>query len=307
MQPPPPRPLARSASAGSAYSRPPQTPNQQHSIPRGQQPNAAQAHPGSNAGQRGPQQNRPPPPQPQPQQSATNANTSTNRNMPSRNTPPYPLGQSGTPGQQAAGSSETTGFFSARAVNQLPEESLNSGQILPQTGQIFNPRAESPSIRKTPGIDHNKSKPVARNGQHVPPPSSQSAGRSTSVGSASAALGTSAQGASAVTATTVGAAGHTGSGTGRASPAPPQVGAGRGNIINPHLDQTRRIGAPGGNGSPLANRGQYRPPTMINKRQHPNDGPGTGAARPALVEVSNNTGSAPAVGSGPDVKRQKMS
>jgi DNA repair and recombination protein RAD52 len=37
----------------------------------------------------------------------------------------------------------------------------------------FNLKAESPSIRKTPGIDHSKSIPVGRNGQHVPGTPSQ--------------------------------------------------------------------------------------------------------------------------------------
>ena len=47
------------------------------------------------------------------------------------------------------------GFFTARAA-----ESLQKGAALPSNVPIFNPHLESPSIRKTAGIDHTKSKPV---------------------------------------------------------------------------------------------------------------------------------------------------
>ena len=201
-------------------------------------------------------------------------------------TPPPPP----PPQPQALPPGEPVGFFSARAVKEIPEESLINGQIAPKTGQVFNPRLESPSIRKTPGIDHSKSKPVSRSGQHVP---------------------------SAVTAaeTTENSGSHNpGSGpapgTGFSRPGPPMGGAGRGNIgggsiVNPQFDQTRRIGAPGSS-SPSANRGQYRPPTM--KRPAPGDVP----PRVPLTEMPANgpTGAAggggPGVLNGVDVKRQKM-
>jgi len=75
-----------------------------------------------------------------------------------------------------------------------------------------------------------------------------------------------------------------------------------GNVVNPHLDQTRQVGAPGGRGSPLANRGQYRPPSMKRPLEA-----GGGNGRPALAEVTSNT----VVGVGQnvselDAKRQKM-
>lgn len=34
--------------------------------------------------------------------------------------------------------------------------------------RVFDPKAESPSIRKTPGIDHNKTRPTTRDLKHVP-------------------------------------------------------------------------------------------------------------------------------------------
>ncbi|RCI08978.1 hypothetical protein L249_5039 [Ophiocordyceps polyrhachis-furcata BCC 54312] len=116
---------------------------------------------------------------------------------------------------------ETVAFFSARSVRANSESSTGK--------QLFNPKAESPSIRKTAGIDHSSSRPVGRNGQHVEPApaASQSAGTTT--------------------------------------PGRPTAGVARGplgNVVNPSLDQARRIGAPGGGGSPLANRSSYKPPSM---------------------------------------------
>jgi DNA repair and recombination protein RAD52 len=50
------------------------------------------------------------------------------------------------------------GFFSARAVDLLRE---NPNSIPPGAPQ-FDPHAESPSIRKTAGVDHTKSIPISR-------------------------------------------------------------------------------------------------------------------------------------------------
>ena len=49
------------------------------------------------------------------------------------------------------------GFFTARAA-----ESLQNGLCMPLKAPAFNPHLESPSIRKTVGIDHTKTKPVGR-------------------------------------------------------------------------------------------------------------------------------------------------
>ena len=163
---------------------------------------------------------------------------------------------------------EPVGFFSARAVNkEIPESSLAGEGLVPKAQQMFNPKAESPSIRRTPGIDRNSSKPIlkstlqAQGSQSGLPP---------------------------------------GSGLGSRPPVGSQ--AGRGNVVNPHMDQTRRIGAPNAGVSPLANRSQYKPPTM--KRPLPGGGPAQG--RPALAEMSTNGDVAEgAAQNGLDTKRQK--
>lgn len=160
---------------------------------------------------------------------------------------------------------EPVAFFSARSTLDPNQSGGNQNQ----QKQLFNPKAESPSIRKTPGIDHTSSKPVARNGQHIPPANSQAPSSTQS--------------------------GNTG---GFAS-----LRQSIGNTMNPSLDQARRIGAPGGLGSPLANRGQYKPPTM--KRSLPAEGNGTNGARSPLVDIPTNATSAND-GDGLDAKRQKV-
>lgn len=314
---PPTRPLARSTSAGNSYNRPgaPQTPNQQQN-PRpnqfhgGGQLNGAQNQ-SNNQGQRPPaqqfNQNRPQPQQntggfgnnpnrPQPQQNGAGPNQSNNRNsgynsnnsgtttVPNSNSSSGPSLQnaqqpnnSNPPPPQAVPAGATVGFFSARAVKEIPEESLATGAgLAPQPGMVFNPHADSPSIRKTPGIDHTKSKPVGRDLSHIPPkpPSTQES-----------------------------AAG--GSGLGGARPAAPRPA----NVVNPQFDTARRIGAPGGPGSPLANRGQYRPPTILKRPLPGEAGGGMAPGRAPLSDVSNNAGGgvvSMGAGSGPDMKRQKM-
>ena len=49
------------------------------------------------------------------------------------------------------------GFFTARAA-----ESIQAGATPTLKAPLFNPRLESPSIRKTAGVDHTKTKPVNR-------------------------------------------------------------------------------------------------------------------------------------------------
>lgn len=166
---------------------------------------------------------------------------------------------------------EPVAFFSARST--LDPNQSNSNQN--QQKHLFNPKAESPSIRKTPGIDHTSSKPVARNGQHVPPANSQAQPSTPS--------------------------GNTGGFTSlRQSISSSQAKSGP---VNASLDQARRIGAPGGLGSPLANRGQYKPPTM--KRALPAEGNVTNGARSPLVDIPTNATTAND-GDGLDAKRQKV-
>ncbi|KAF4438490.1 DNA repair and recombination protein RAD52 [Fusarium austroafricanum] len=209
----------------------------------------------------------------------SNAHSNRPQGGPSGCTTPNPIGNLRPPPNAPQNIPETVGFFSAKAVNQLPESTLegssNARLSLPQGQQAFNPKAESPSIRKTPGIDHTSSKPVAKNGQHVAPTNSQ-------VTSAPAPR----------------------SNTSSFTPVRPSImpssQSAHGNVINPSLDQTRRIGAPSGPGSPLANRGSYRPPAM--KRPPPGDG------RTALADLpaNGNGGTAPTTANGVEAKRQKM-
>jgi DNA repair and recombination protein RAD52 len=269
---PPSRPLARSSSTGSNFPRPPQTPDhpasrpvqqvgQQNSKgPRLQPPQHNQPRPQSyqqgNSGQRPGPNNPPQHALPQPQQNQA---------------------------QNPANGSEPVAFFSARALSKNGEESQGGLVPVAKPDLLFNPKAESPSIRKTPGIDHTTSKPLARTGQHVPP-SSQSHDNAEAAG---ASHGVSRP----MNANSAG------------RPTGPQMG--RGNVVNPQLDQTRRIGAPTGGASPLANRGQYRPPTM--KRPLPSDA-GAAGGRPPLADISSNapTTNATLNGSGVDAKRQKI-
>ncbi|KAL7622889.1 DNA repair protein rad52 [Parahypoxylon ruwenzoriense] len=186
-----------------------------------------------------------------------------------------------TPPPNGAASTEQVSFFSARSIKKLPEDAPAGTPIMTEHGpKLFDPRAESPSIRKTPGIDHTSSKPVSRNGQHVAPVKRDTEQQPRGFGSAGGP-------------TTSGFANGVGSGPGR-----PNMGS----VGNPTLNQTRQIGAPGGGGSPLANRGQYRPLTV--KRPAP-IGPDPNNRTP-LTDVSTNGPAQGAGGGGIDAKRQKI-
>lgn len=256
MQPPAPpsRPLGRSTSAGNlGSSRGPQTPNQAGPRPGFQAQGPAQG------------QNRPMPPNQPRAPAGPSAPSAPQQPSRSGNGTPPP----GNAAKNSNGGAEPVGFFSARAVPKEPDNAASNGAglLIPTGAAAFNPKLESPSIRKTPGIDHTSSKPVSRSGQHVPPASSQSQ---------------QAPGSSSFTPVR-----------------PPGAGA-----ANSALG--RRIGAPGGPASPLANRGSYRPPTMM-KRPAPQE---AGAGRPPLAEVTNSTAGAAgtgAQGAGVDAaKRQRM-
>lgn len=117
----------------------------------------------------------------------------------------------GTPGMDGQ-APPVIGFFSARGVDMLRENPHSAAANAP----VFDPHAESPSIRKTAGVDHTKTLPVSRPML-----------------------------------------------AGGASPAPNQSR----DFINPSADMHRKIGVPGGAGSPM-NRGpstsSYRPLTRPN-------------------------------------------
>ncbi|KAJ3569573.1 hypothetical protein NPX13_g6036 [Xylaria arbuscula] len=237
---PPSRPVAQPPRA-------PQTPNQQTYRPTGQfqgRPNAQQ----------------PPPRQ------VNHANIMTQQAAANKRTmTPPPNAAARLPGGMSAptsASNEAPTFFSARSVKDVPESADPGVAASVERGaKVFDPRAESPSIRKTPGIDHKSSKPLSKGGVHLPPVKRESD-----------------QPQSAFT------------------NGPP-------NVVNPSLSQMRQIGAPGAVGSPLGNRGQYRPPTM--KRPAPN-GPDGGGNKAPLAEVSTNGQSVAARNAVADAKRQKM-
>jgi DNA repair and recombination protein RAD52 len=63
----------------------------------------------------------------------------------------------GTPGPEGQ-PSPVVGFFSARGVDILRDNPQNAASVAP----AFDPHAESPSIRKTAGVDHSKSVPISR-------------------------------------------------------------------------------------------------------------------------------------------------
>ncbi|KAK1780832.1 DNA repair and recombination protein mus-11 [Copromyces sp. CBS 386.78] len=329
------RPLTRSGSTGSLNTRQqPQTSNQftarAQSRPPQQQFNN--------------NQNRP---MGQPVNNSSNTSTSNdpqNYTTPQKPAPAAPAPQSGA-GAAVAPAPETVGFFSAKAVTQLPEEALASGQVVPKPGLAFNPHAESPSIRKTPGIDHTKSKPLARNGKHVPPAKTASETEAEPITTFARPAGAPAA-SRPVTMSEARAA------SGGFSRAGPPMGGGNGgnmgkpNVVNPQLDQTRRIGAPGMgfSSSPSGNRGQYRPLTVKRPATamggsaagQTKEGNGDGAVAAAaggatttattggnaapsagnggngrvpLTDMSANASNATAAGagaSGPEVKRQRV-
>ncbi|KAK4162572.1 hypothetical protein QBC43DRAFT_345679 [Cladorrhinum sp. PSN259] len=267
---PPARPLERAGSLGNNFSKPPPQAQPQQQPP--QTPNAAprtnafigtssnnNAAPGPSRPTGQFNQSRPPPPQ---------ANNTTKQFQPK---PPPAVVMTPPPNVPTAPpAGEPIGFFSARAVSKLPEDALASGQVSIKEGGQFNPKLESPSIRKTPGIDHTTSKPLSRTGQHVPPALSDDKDKP-----AGPAAGPAA-----------------GRPPMMSRPAPPLA---RGNVINPQLDQTRRIGVPGSgpSSSPLANRNQYKPPTM---------------KRPPLSDIPSNApvnGGNVGINGLPDAKRQR--
>ena len=209
------------------------------------------------------------------------------------------------------GGGDQPSFFSARAFKAVdPDEVLdpsknnhlnpNAAKITaPKPGQAFNPHLQSPSIPRTPGVDHSASKPLGKSGKHVAP----------------LARGED-EGEEGVAATAEGG-GAMGNGPGRpAGAGAAAVGgrglAGPGGAVNPQLDHARRIGAPAGAVSPLGNRGQFRPLTVKRPAGAAAVGAaGVGVARVPLENVSTNVvgggGRGDEGGLGPDLKRQRTS
>ncbi|KAI0479766.1 hypothetical protein F4859DRAFT_513268 [Xylaria cf. heliscus] len=243
----PPKPYQPHLRPAAQPPRPPHTPHQQ--VPR---------PPGQFQGRPNPQQQ---PPRPQNHTNITAQQSAANNRM--MTPPPNAISRPPSGMNVPNGApNEPTAFFSARSVKDIPESAdPGTAAIMERGAKVFDPRAESPSIRKTPGIDHRSSKPVSKTGVHVDPVKRE---------------------------------------TNQQRPAM----SGPPNVVNPSLSQMRQIGAPGAAGSPLANRGQYRPPTM--KRPAPAGGPdGGGGSRAPLTEVSTNGPPTAPGAAGIDAKRQK--
>jgi DNA repair and recombination protein RAD52 len=115
------------------------------------------------------------------------------------------------------------GFVTGRSASLLNQASEGKAAIAPAA---FNPHAESPSIRRTQGVNPGKSAPIMRE----------------SLGTALANASTGAQ-----------------QQQGNNGPSGP--GPNRANFTNPSIDPTRRIGMPGGG----PNRGAYKPPSAIKR------------------------------------------
>ncbi|SPQ21007.1 27bb80b1-1014-45ba-b952-cc415e2bc95f [Thermothielavioides terrestris] len=324
---PPGRQLARTASAGNNPPRQaPQTPVQQPPRPN------TNSFPGAQS--KGPPAAAPPQQQfnqnrPAPQPNHANQTPNPQAQM----TPPPAAGVNA-----AAPGGEPVGFLTSKAVKLLSEEEIIKGAIAPIAGQVFNPRLESPSIRRTPGIDHSVTKPLSKSGKHVPPKNHVDPDDATDPDTAAfSKKPTSAPGQQqrpppppAPPPQQQQQQQHhqlqQNQPPGGAGPARPAGGPpGRPtnvNVVNPQLDQTRKIGAPVVSSSPIGNRGQFRPPTV--KRPAAGDLPtgppgaktsgGAGATNPRvpLGDVSNssvrgNDGGADAGPGGPEVKRQRIS
>jgi hypothetical protein len=151
------------------------------------------------------------------------------------------------------GPAPSVGFVTGRAAELLQKAPSDSNA--PVHAPAFNPHAESPSLRRTSGINHNRSAPVRREAiasNHTDnanlQPLSQNSGASTATAS------------------------HAG-------------GLGRPNFINPQSDANRRIGMPGHMNapSPLGNRGAYKPPGLAQGVKRGSET----QARAPLTDVSN--------------------
>jgi DNA repair and recombination protein RAD52 len=328
---PPARQFSRTTSAGNnPPQQPPQTPIQQ--APRPNTNQFAGAGAGAVAQNRGPpggprppqqfNQNRPGPqpnngnqnqnrPTPQPNNANPNNNLNQNQSRPApqpnnaNNNPNHSLNHNPqahmTPPQ--TGKTGEVGWFSARVMSDLPPDA-----VAPKPGQAFNWKLQSPSIPRTPGVDHSASKPLSRKGQHVVVAKKEGEDEGEGEG---------ADGAGAQQQQPPAGNGMTADTNTSAPPRPAAGGPRPANIVNPQLNQTRRIGAPGSS-SPLGNRGQFRPLTV--KRPVGADGPPVGAGpvagRVPLGDVSNHgaVGAGVVVNAGGgvgaekrDLKRQRTS
>lgn len=149
----------------------------------------------------------------------------------------------------------TVGFVTGRAAEFLNE---NGSAIASAKIERFNPHAESPSIRKTAGIDHTKSTKIQRDAL----PTSEDI---------RPVINPSVQP--------------------QQTPSLPQKAGS--SFVNPASDMARKIGMPaGGAASPLANRSAYKPPGPAAagmKRSYTS--PAGVEPRAPLADVSNTAAS----------------
>lgn len=241
---------------------PPKPPIQPQQNPQPLRPTPPQAQQNQNQNQQPP---RPTPPQAQNQQ--------TNQAQAQNQAPPKPATETTTPAPGNRPSGPPIGFVTSRAAERLQNsDSTTSLSHLP----AFNPHAESPlpKEKRTPGIDHTKSTHVKRQEVGIPdrPEPAQPIGQP-QFGGGSAGAG--------------GAGGFSGGMGGKPFSRP--------NFVNPQQNGNRKIGMPGV-GSPLGNRGGYKPPSAV-----------AGIKRPPLQDVSNQTGGGAKGGAeGHDGKRQRV-
>lgn len=155
-------PNARTATAPpAAVARPSQPAAQAQNAP--QRPLAANnmANPAQN--------NRPLPGAPvvhaeTQQNQVHNAQNSSSPGVPSQHFAPPPRPQQALPGsgpQTVNAAQRPAGFYSARAAASIDAEN-NIVAAVPAAVPLFNPHAESPSIRKTAGVNHNATLPINR-------------------------------------------------------------------------------------------------------------------------------------------------
>ncbi|USW58305.1 Putative DNA repair protein Rad52/59/22 [Septoria linicola] len=148
------------------------------------------------------------------------------------------------------------GFVSGRAAAK------------PNSNTAFNPHAESPSIRRTQGVNPGVSAPIRREmvgGQPAAPAAGQQPAAATG-GFRPAALG----------------AGNAMNGAARSNAT---------NYINPAADMSRKIGMPQGAGG-FRNGTGYKPPSAVK--------------RPAMTDVTNTYGADGASDGGGEVKKAKI-
>ncbi|KAH0349965.1 recombination protein Rad52, partial [Aureobasidium melanogenum] len=226
------RPPANSVSA-QAMNR--QQPNRVASMPNVRQFSAAPQNGQQNGQQARPQptsqtfkntNNQPPTRMmPPPQQANGNNQNGFRSNPSSASESTTTNGRQSTPPESVVTPSQVpahvpSGFVSGAAASALVQPP-EAGAVPPI--KLFDPHHESPSIRRTQGIDPRKSAPIKRSevgAPTVPIPNPKPMMNG-------------------------------------AAP------ANRSNFVNPAMDASRRIGMPGGmQQSPLANRSAYKPPAM---------------------------------------------